>query len=480
MQKSSSDVASIVFSKDRINYWNNHHNTANKWLGHRKSYAARLLQLYKFAIPKNSKILEVGCGNGNLLANLNPSTGVGIDFSSKLIKEAKALHPHLTFIEMDACNLQLDEKFDYIVCSDLLNELWDVHTCLSSLRKCCHQDSRILLNIHSNLWQVPRKIATMLGVARPQLSQNWLTPEDTANLLYLSDFELVRRSSEILWPFHIPLITNFLNKFLVKIVPFSTFGLTNFLIARPIVKRRDDEPIVSVIIPARDEAGNIAAIFERTPQMGKGTELVFVEGGSSDGTYEAIKAAMIMYKTHSMVKLLKQSGKGKGDAVRLGFEHATGSLLMILDADLTVSPEDLPLFYTTWLNGKADLVNGVRMVYPMEGRAMPFVNMLGNKFFSLAFSYLLGQSVKDTACGTKVLTKKHWQPILANRASFGNFDRFGDWDLLFGASKFNLKIIDVPIRYRDRMYGVTKMQKWRIGYLLSCMVIVGLKKLKFT
>ncbi|MBT8545266.1 glycosyltransferase [Polynucleobacter paneuropaeus] len=479
MNNSSSDIASIAFTNNRINYWNVLHSNFERWEGYRKYYANRLLELYKFAIPKNSKILEVGCGNGNLLAGLSPSNGVGIDFSSALLKDAKQLHPNLIFIEMDACDLRLNEKFDYIICSDILNELWDVQACLSNLRKCCHQDSRILINTHSNLWQIPRKIATVLGIARPQLSQNWLTPEDTANLLYLSDFEVVRRSSEILWPFHIPFVSNFLNKFLVKIFPFSFFGLTNFIIARPVIKKRDNEPIISVIIPARDEAGNIAAIFERTPQMGMGTELIFVEGGSSDGTYEAIEAAMSTQKTHEKVKLLRQAGKGKGDAVRLGFEHATGSLLMILDADLTVSPEDLPLFYNTWLDGKADFVNGVRMVYPMEGHAMPFVNMLGNKFFSLAFSYLLGQPVKDTACGTKVLAKKHWQPILENRENFGNFDKFGDWDLLFGASKFNLKIIDVPIRYRDRMYGETKMQKWRIGYLLSCMVIVGLKKLKF-
>lgn len=480
MQKVTSDKANIIFTKTRIDYWNSIDSSQKKWEGYRNYYRNRLVELYKFAIPRHAKILEVGCGSGNLLAKLDPSIGVGIDFSPNLINEAKKLHPRLSFKQMDACNLHLEEKFDYIVCSDLLNELWDVQACLSNLRKCCHEDSRILLNTHSNLWQIPRRIATKLGIARPQLIQNWLTPEDTVNLLYLSGFEVVRKSSEVLWPFHIPYLSSFLNKFLVKIFPFSFFGLTNFVIARPIISRREEEPIVSVIVPARDEAGNIPAIFERTPQMGKGTELVFVEGGSSDGTYEAIEKAMKTQKSHAMVKLMRQTGKGKGDAVRLGFENASGSLLMILDADLTVGPEDLPLFYSAWLNGKADFINGVRMVYPMEGQAMPFVNMLGNKFFSLAFTYLLGQPVKDTACGTKVLTKKHYEPILANRANFGNFDKFGDWDLLFGASKFNLKIIDVPIRYRDRMYGTTKMQKWRIGYLLSCMVIVGLKKLKFT
>ena len=180
-----------------------------------------------------------------------------------------------------------------------------------------------------------------------------------------------------------------------------------------------------------------------------------------------------------MTKLLRQTGKGKADAVRLGFANATGEVLIILDADLTVAPEDLPRFYEAWLTGKGDFINGVRMVYPMEEKAMRFLNMVGNKLFSFAFSFLLGQKIKDTACGTKVLSKTHYEPIVKNRAYFGNFDRFGDWDLLFGAAKFNLKIVDLPIRYRERVYGETKMQRWRIGVLLSRMVIVGLKKLKF-
>jgi SAM-dependent methyltransferase len=480
MQNNSIDYASIIYTKERIQYWNTKSSHSGQWERFREYYKNRLLELYKFAIPSDSSILELGCGNGALLGKLSPSAGVGIDFSSNYIHEAKNNHPSLSFLEMDACKLDLDQKFDYVICSDLLNELWDVQACLSNIKKCCHQDSRILLNIHSNLWQFPRKIAVKLGIARPQLTQNWLTPEDISNLLYLSGFEIVRKSSEILWPFNIVFLSGFLNKFLVKIFPFSFFGLTNFFIARPIFSNRIEEPIVSVIIPARDEAGNIAAIFERTPKMGKGTELIFVEGGSTDGTYEAIEEAIKNQINHSMVKLLRQTGKGKGDAVRLGFANASGSLLMILDADLTVSPEDLPLFYSAWFNGKADFVNGIRMVYPMEDQAMPFINMVGNKFFSLAFTYLLGQPVKDTACGTKVLTKKHYEPILKNRENFGNFDKFGDWDLLFGASKFNLKIIDVPIRYRGRTYGSTKMQKWRIGYLLSCMVVIGLRKLKFT
>jgi glycosyltransferase involved in cell wall biosynthesis len=237
-------------------------------------------------------------------------------------------------------------------------------------------------------------------------------------------------------------------------------------------------PKVSVIVPARNEAGNIARIFATVPEMGGGTALVFVEGHSTDDTYETIKKA-ISANPHRSSHLLRQEGNGKGDAVRLGFKHATGDILMILDADLTVTPDDLPRFYEVLVSGKAEFVNGVRLVYPMEKEAMNFLNLLGNKFFSLAFSWLLGQPIKDTLCGTKVLRKADYERIAANRSYFGDFDPFGDFDLLFGAAKLNLKICEVPIRYRERTYGTTNIQRWKHGWLLLRMVFFAALRIKF-
>lgn len=467
-----------AYTAARVQYWNLPADQMQEWGRVRHYYRQRLIEIYSFIVPEGMRVLELGCGQGDLLAALRPKYGVGIDFSSAMVNVAKARHPHLNFIEMDAHSIKLDETFDYIVCSDLVNELWDVQTVLTALEPLCHPQTRFILNLHSNLWQTPRKLATKIGMARPQMIQNWLAPEDVANLLYLADFEVIRTSNEVLWPIPTPFLDSFCNRVLVKIWPFHFFGITNLVIARPKSTKPLLDQIVSVIVPARGEAGNIPAIFDRIPDMGRGTELVFVEGGSTDGTYEAIEREMNARK-RPMTKLLRQTGKGKGDAVRLGFANATGEVLMILDADLTVAPEDLPRFYEAWLTGKGDFINGVRMVYPMEERSMQLLNLVGNKFFSLAFSFLLGQKVKDTACGTKVLSKAHYVPIVKNRSYFGDFDRFGDWDLLFGAAKYNLKIVDLPIRYRERVYGESKMQRWRIGWLLLRMVIVGLRRLKF-
>jgi SAM-dependent methyltransferase len=469
-----------AYTDARLKFWNQEwsHTKGRKWERTRHYYRERLIEVYRFLVPEGMRVLEIGCGKGDLLAALRPSRGVGIDFSQRTLSEARAAHPGLQFTQMDAQHIDLDEKFDYIICSDLLNELWDVQSFFSSLGSLCHSQTRFILNLHSNLWQSPRGLATKMGLARPQMVQNWLAPEDVVNLLSLADLEVIRTSSEVLCPVRVPILDALCNRVLVKLWPFSFFGLTNLMIARPAPRLPLDEPIVSVIVPARGEAGNIQAIFDRVPDMGRGTELIFVEGGSADDTYGTIEREMAA-RNRPMTKLLKQTGKGKGDAARLGFANAEGELLMILDADLTVAPEDLPRFYEAWRSGKGDFINGVRLVYPMGDRAMPFVNMVGNKVFSLAFSFLLGQKVKDTACGTKVLSKTHWQPILQNRGYFGDFDRFGDWDMLFGASKFNLKIVDLPIRYHDRVYGESKMQKWRIGWLLLRMVILGLGRLKF-
>lgn len=310
------------------------------------------------------------------------------------------------------------------------------------------------------------------------LTQNWLMMSDVVNLLDLTNFEMIRVGGEILWPIPTPLISRFFNKVVVKFWPFDQLALTSILVARPRPTGERPDTKVSVVVAARNEAGNIPGIFDRVPQMGSGTELIFVEGNSSDNTYQAIETE-IARRPDVDASLYKQPGKGKGDAVRTGFQQATGDVLMILDADMTVAPEDLPRFYEAWRSGKADFVNGVRLVYPMENRAMRFFNLLGNRFFSTAFTWLLNQRIKDTLCGTKVLSKKDYELIAANRSYFGDFDPFGDFDLLFGAAKYNLKIMDLPIRYAERTYGDTNIQRWSHGMILLRMALLAMRRIKF-
>lgn len=444
-------------------------------------YHREIHRIFSRIVSPGQSILELGCETGDLLSGLRPSYGLGVDFSSKFIEDARRLHAkesNLEFVCCDASQLQCPRTFDIILLSDLVNDLWDVQKLFRRLQQWSHPGTRIIINFFSRVWQPALTAARHLDLATPLQPQNWLTAEDIADLLYLEDFEVLGRSNEILLPVNLPLLSRFVNRYLARIVPFSALALTNVITARPMPRPSQEKPRVSVIVAARNEEGNIRELFQRVPEMGAGTELIFVEGHSTDKTYETIEQEMGNCPGRA-VRLFKQPGVGKKDAVRKGFAEATGDILMILDADLTVPPEDLPRFYDALISGKGDLINGVRLVYPMEKKAMRFFNILGNKFFAVAFSWLLGQPVKDTLCGTKVLRKKDYEKISANQSYFGDFDPFGDFDLIFGAAKQNMKILDLPVRYRERTYGETNISRWKHGLLLLRMTLYAAFKIKF-
>lgn len=466
-----------TYQQTRRSFWNTIATSHVQSLG--GYYRSRLKVAYRQLVPEGASVLEVGCSRGDLLASLKPSKGVGVDFSQGALEKARTTHPELFFVLADAHDLNLGPiTFDYIIVSELVNDLWDVQTLFVQLHPYCSPHTRLILNFYSHAWNLPLQVARGLGFATLNLPQNWLTKRDIANLLEISDFQPLREWEEVIVPLPIPIISNFSNRYLAKISPFRFLAMANFMLARPLNKTLQKNPTVSVIVAARNESGHIEELMARIPEMGGGTEIIFVEGNSTDDTYEAIKA-FIAANPNRNCKLLKQSGKGKGDAVRAGFDIAKGDILMILDADITVPPEDLPRFYGLMVSGGAEFVNGVRLVYPMADDAMRFANLIGNKFFSFAFSWLLGQPIRDTLCGTKVLWRSDYERISHNRSYFGDFDPFGDFDLLFGAARLNLKIMEVPIRYRARRYGETNISRWQHGWLLLKMVIFAARRIKF-
>lgn len=442
-----------------------------------RHYRAQLAHYYNQLIPAGASVLEVGCGSGELLGRLQAQRLVGVDISPHQIEAAKAQVPTGEFHVQAGETLALTEQFDCIIISDTLNFAADVQRLLEQLHAVAHPDTRLFVNFHNTIWRPALSLAHWLGLKRRQPQSSWLASSDVLNLLQLAGWDPICHQARLLLPFRLFGLEKPVNRWLAPLLQW--FCLTVFISARPGRTTRTGRPTVSVIIPARNEAGNIAAAVSRTPQMGAGTEIIFVEGHSHDDTWAQIEK-VARENPQRKIKLMQQTGKGKGDAVRLGFAAATGDILMILDADLTMPPEELPKFYEILASGRAEFANGVRLVYPMDKEAMQFLNLCANKAFGLIFTWLLGQVVKDTLCGTKVLSRTHYEKIATNRAHFGDFDPFGDFDLLFGAAKLNLKIADVPIRYKERTYGSTNIQRWKHGLLLLRMVIFAARKLKFT
>jgi len=453
-------------------------NKRDRWRKRNRFYHRTLEKQYRMVIPEGSSVLEIGCGTGDLLHSVRPEAGYGIDFSKGMIEKARTKYPGLSFYHADAEDFKCDIRFDYIIMSDLLSSLWDIQEVIRNLRNLIHPRTKIIISSYSYIWEPILRFGEFAGLKAKQPLQSWLTVSDISGLLSLEEYEIVKVDRKLLLPFYLPVINLIINTFLANLPGFNSLCLINMITARPVF-REQEQYSVSIVVPARNEKGNIENAIKRTPSFGTHQEFIFIEGNSGDNTWEEMLRVRDAYPEKD-IKVLKQSGKGKGNAVREAFEAASGEILMILDADLTTPPEDMPKFYEALSMNRGEFINGCRLVYPMDKEAMRFLNFLANKFFGWFFSYILGQRLKDTLCGTKVLFRKDYELIKNNRKYFGDFDPFGDFDLIFGAAKLNLKITEVIVRYRDREYGSTQISRFRHGILLIQMSLFAARKIKFT
>lgn len=452
----------------------------DQWIQRNQFFYDQEIKYLRFLIPQESCVLEVGCGNGYMLNALEPSHGVGVDFSQNFINQACEKFPKLNFIcadvEREDTYERINETFDYVLISDALGFFKDCQHALTLIKKVCHKDTRIIIAYHNCLWDPILSFAEKLGKKMSQIDHNYLSTDDIHNLLTLAGYDFVKQDFRQLIPKKWFGIGSFVNKFIGTLPIIRKLCLRNYVIAR-VAADHPKSLSASIIVTCRNEEGNIENAVKRIPQFTDDIEIIFVEGHSKDNTLEEIHRVKECYPDLN-IRVFKQEGKGKGDAVRLGFDKATKDILMILDGDLTTPPEDLPKFYEAISSGLGEYVQGTRLVYPMESQAMQYLNYLGNKFFSIMFSYLLNQRFTDTLCGTKVLTRNNYQKLKKNRSYFGDFDPFGDFDLIFGASKLNLKVIEIPVRYGARTYGQTNISRFSHGWLLIKMVIYAYRKLK--
>jgi len=453
-----------------------------RWKARHQYFEETDLKHLKFLIPDGSRVLDLGCGLGSRLAALNPSFGVGVDFSEKALEMAREAYPDLTFVlgdvEMPETIAALPEgPYDFIILSDTIGHLEDCQATLELLHGLCDADTRLIVSYYSYGWGPILRLGEILGLRMTSVEKNYIPARETRHFLTLADFDVVKQEQRMLSPLHLFGLGPLLNRYVSFLPLIRKLNLRHYTVARSLRHAALEEQSVSVIIPCRNEKGNIEPAIQRLPKFGTSQEVIFIEGHSMDGTYEEIERVAEAHGEETTIRYARQTGTGKGDAMRTGYAMADGEIILILDADLTVAPEDLPKFYAALVSGKGNFINGSRLVYPMEDDAMRFLNLIANAIFARIFSFLLHQPITDTLCGTKVFRKKHYDQIAAGRDYFGEFDPFGDFDLIFGASKQNLKIVDLPIRYAGRRYGETQISRFRHGVLLLRMVVFACRKL---
>ena len=454
------------------------------WIDRNRYYYELLNRLLRFLVEPQKRVLSVRCGTGNLLANVQSTEGKGVDICPEIVEIAQQRNPSLEFAvafpdkEEFRTVFEPEEKFDYILFNDI-GDTVDVLQALRNLKPLCRRHTRILVITYNHLWEPLVTFAEWIGMKVPRTEQNWLSTLDIANLLKLAGFEALETHRLVILPKYVPLVSAFLNRFCARLPLLKRLCMTQVVVGRllppPVPK---EELSVSVIVPCKNERGNVEDAVQRMPQLGRQTEIIFCDDQSTDGTAEEVLRVQSLYSDKD-IRLERGPGVAKSRNVWTGFGAATGDILMILDADLTTIPEELPYFVDVIASGQAEFVNGSRLVYPVPKGAMTTANMLGNKFFSIAFTYLLGQPVKDTLCGTKALWRSDWARIKPMLGSWGVEDRWGDYELLFGAAKLNLKILDLPVHYQERIYGSTKMTRvFRNGLIMLKMCWHGFLKLK--
>ncbi len=435
----------------------------------------------RFVIPEGSRVLEIGCGIGDTLAALKPSRGVGLDFSPAMIDEARKRHPSLEFHVGDAEDPQaiatLQGPFDFIVVVDTVGFLDDIQRFFELLHPLCTRQTRLVVGYFSHLWLPLLKLAERTGARMPAPNANVISQADLRAFAELANFEPVKSESRLLSPARLLGLGRLVNRFISPLPLIRHLALRHYMVARSMVQKDDGLKSATIVIPARNERGNIEPAIQRIPRFCDDIEIIYIEGNSKDETYEECLRVQAAYP-HYDIKVMKQPGKGKADAVFTAYDVARGDVLMILDADLTMPPEQLPKFWDAIASGKGEYINGSRLVYPMEDDAMRFLNLIANRTFSILFSWLLNQRYTDTLCGTKVMRRTDYLRLKQGRAYFGDFDPFGDFDLIFGAAKLSLKSVDMPVRYAARTYGETQISRFRHGWMLLKMVVFAFFKIK--
>ena len=430
----------------------------NNW-----EYHDRIRRFYQQIIPRGSRVLEIGCARGDLIASVEPSYGLGIDISGNMVEEAKRKYPDLDFRQGEIEALPPRTDFDYIILSNLVDYIEDLYLFFYRLKDWTNDNTKIVITNFNPLWAPVVRMQAKLWLRVPEAQRNFVTLLDICNILDVLGYDVSESGYRLISPLYIPLVSFFLNKLVPRLYAINNLSSTQYVVCRrKQAASKRDALSCTVVVPCHNEEGNVEECVKRIPTVGRATEIIIVDDGSTDKTYDI---AQRLSREDPRVRMIRfDKNRGKANAVKAGFDNATGDVLVILDADMAVMPEEIPKFFNTIADGRAEFVNGTRMVYPIEKEAMKFANYIGNKIFGIVLSVIVGQRNTDTLCGTKGLLKRHWQHI--DMKGHG----WGDFDLLYGAARLKLKMVEMPVRYKKRMSGRSKMKALRhgLGMLKIC------------
>ena len=443
------------------------------WKKKNTYYYNGIKSFLKKSVRPGAKVLEIGTATGEILAAAEPSLGVGIDISPEMIKVAKQKYPQHNFFAAAIEEFSYAEKFDYIIMADLIDHVYDIIGLLENAHRFCHAQTKIIITAINPWWEPLLSFMEKIGAKMPEGPHNFLEHRNLSKFIETIDFAINQTGYLLLFPKYLPLFSWFANSVGVRIWGINKFSFVHYMILRPLPKNETDLGFgCSVVIPCYNEEGNIEEAVRRTPKMGKYTEIIVVNDGSTDKTADKVRVLQAEFSNLCLIDY--SPNRGKGYAVKEGFNAATQEVMMILDADMSVMPEELPYFFNILNKGLCDFVNGTRLVYPMQDQAMKFLNLLGNKGFSLIMTFIAGQHLTDTLCGTKAMYKKDYRYIKLG------VDKWGDFDLLFGAAKLGHKIMEIPVHYTRRRSGESKMHAFRHGLHLLKACFRGFKDVVLT
>jgi len=443
----------------------------DRWRRRNPFYHQRKIEYLQFVVPPDESVLLLGCEDGALLDALLPSRGVGVDASTNAAWLGRKRYPKYEFITSPDYDIDSDERFAYVILNDMAGYVNDLFMLLTALRRHTTPSSRIVIVQHNYLWRPVLRFAARLGLKRPERFRNWLSVGDLRVFLEATGFEPIGVRPKLFCPKRLLGVGPAIN-WMSGLLPFvGRLASTEVLVARPGDRALNAaRKTASIVLTTRDERANIEPMVKSIPELGAHTEILFVEGHSSDGTREEIERVIRAYPERN-IRLLVQDGIGQGDAIRKGFNEATGDVVILLEADRTSPPEDVLKVFDVVASGRAEYVNGSRFVYPRQPGSMPTLNVIGNALFAAWFTWFLGQRTSDVLCGVKAIDRVQFRRVLRNWGFLGLYDPFGDFELAFGAARLGLKISEVPTRYACRQYGVPKTKPLRHGWMLLRMML---------